>query len=281
MSEVRTLTPDEVGTAMEWAAGEGWNPGLDDAAAFLAQDKGAFLGAFEGEELVACISAATYGEAFGFLGFYICRPDMRGQGHGMNVWRAAMERFGDRTIGLDGVVAQLENYQRSGFALAHRNIRYGGKAMALPGAGGVSAIDISAMPGVLGFDRQHFLFDRPLFLEKWLAPAQGTALVARVDDAVAGYGVVRRCRAGHKIGPLFAADDDTARALYAALSTAAHEAAPDEPLFLDVPEPNAAARALAEDAGLAPVFETARMYKGEAPALPLERIFGITSFELG
>lgn len=33
--------------------------------------------------------------------------------------------------------------------------------------------------------------------------------------------------------------------------------------------------------GLAPVFETARMYRGAMPRLPLERIFGITSFELG
>jgi hypothetical protein len=32
---------------------------------------------------------------------------------------------------------------------------------------------------------------------------------------------------------------------------------------------------------MSPVFETARMYKGAAPKLPLERIFGITSFELG
>ncbi len=28
-------------------------------------------------------------------------------------------------------------------------------------------------------------------------------------------------------------------------------------------------------------FETARMYTGPAPALPLRRIFGVTTFELG
>lgn len=281
MREVRTLTAEEVDVAVDWAAAEGWNPGLADAAAFLAQDEGAFLGAFVEGQLVACISAATYGETFGFLGFYICRPDSRGQGHGLAVWQAALERFGDRTIGLDGVVAQQENYRRSGFVLAHRNVRYGGKPLALPGAVGVSGLDWSAMPAVLSFDRQHFLFDRPRFLEKWLAPVEGAAFIARAGNGVAGYGVVRRCRQGHKVGPLFAAHDDVARALYAALSTAAHEAAPDEPVFLDVPEANPAARTLAEEAGLSPVFETARMYRGEAPDLPLGRIYGITSFELG
>ena len=29
------------------------------------------------------------------------------------------------------------------------------------------------------------------------------------------------------------------------------------------------------------VFETARMYLGPKPALPLDRLYGVTSFELG
>ncbi len=39
--------------------------------------------------------------------------------------------------------------------------------------------------------------------------------------------------------------------------------------------------ALAQDFGLVPVFETARMYTGPIPPLRLERIFGVTTFELG
>ena len=38
---------------------------------------------------------------------------------------------------------------------------------------------------------------------------------------------------------------------------------------------------LAESLGLAPVFETARMYTGEIAKLALERVFGVTTFELG
>jgi len=29
------------------------------------------------------------------------------------------------------------------------------------------------------------------------------------------------------------------------------------------------------------VFETGRMYSREAPAVPMQKVFGITSFELG
>ena len=38
---------------------------------------------------------------------------------------------------------------------------------------------------------------------------------------------------------------------------------------------------MAERAGLTQVFETARMYAGPAPGMDLNRIYGITSFELG
>ncbi|MEW6123697.1 MAG: GNAT family N-acetyltransferase [Pseudomonadota bacterium] len=281
MSEIRPLTPAEVDGAVDWAAREGWNPALHDAAAFLAQDPEGFLGLFEDGDMVACISAMAYGEAFGFIGFYICRPDRRGEGLGLRLWQAAMDRLGARTLGLDGVVAQQDNYRKSGFVLAHRNIRYGGRPISLPGASGVARVERADIPALFAFDRAHFAFDRPNFLERWLVPEAGTALVARRDNAVTGYGVVRRAREGHKIGPLFAQDDETARTLYAGLSTAAHAAAPDAPVFLDVPEPNAAARTLAEEAGLAPAFETARMYRGPAPDLPIGQIYGITSFELG
>jgi hypothetical protein len=32
---------------------------------------------------------------------------------------------------------------------------------------------------------------------------------------------------------------------------------------------------------MTPVFETARMYTKQAPAIPLEKVFGVTTFELG
>jgi len=44
---------------------------------------------------------------------------------------------------------------------------------------------------------------------------------------------------------------------------------------------NRDAIALAEFLGLKPTFETARMYTGPAPSLRLDRVFGVTSFELG
>ncbi len=53
------------------------------------------------------------------------------------------------------------------------------------------------------------------------------------------------------------------------------------PLIIDVPEANKDAVKLAESLLLTPAFETARMYTGAAPAIPMNSLYGITTFELG
>src|SRR5215203_5747049 len=124
--QIRTMTRNDLDLAVEWAAREGWNPGLADAACFHAADPEGFLvGCLSGEP-VGCISAVAYGPTFGFLGFYIVKPDLRGRGYGYLLWQAGMARLENRVVGLDGVIAQQENYKRSGFVFAHRNIRFGG-----------------------------------------------------------------------------------------------------------------------------------------------------------
>ena len=279
---IRTMTRADLATALDWAAGENWNPGLDDTDAFLAADADGFLMGFLGDEPVASISVVRYGDRFGFLGFYICRPDFRGLGHGMALWQAGMTHLGERTIGLDGVVDQQANYRKSGFALAHRNIRYGGPATAEEIADARIVELEPARPegladAVVAYDRALFTGQRDEFLRTWITPPGRRTVVYLVEDQIRGYGSLRACREGYKIGPLFADSDAIAGRLFAALTGKLRGA----PVYLDIPEPNAAAQALAERCGLRPVFETARMYRGPAPAELLDRIFGITTFELG
>lgn len=275
---IRTLTPTEAEHAVDWAAAEGWNPGLVDLDCFLAQDPGLFLGAFRGAELLSVISATRYDSGFGFIGFYIARPEARGQGQGIAVWRAAMKQLAGRLVGLDGVVAQQPNYRKSGFVLAWNNIRFGGKAPVLtaPRAHVVPALSVP-FAALEALDRSVFPAPRPDFLRAWLGAPGHVALALVADGGVAGFGVIRACRSGHKIGPLVAGTETDAEALLAALL----ERVEPGDVFLDVPEPHTAGTALATRLGLRPVFETARMYTGPAPALRLDRIFGITTFELG
>lgn len=274
---VRSLTAAEAETAIAWAAAEGWNPGLADLPCFLAQDPGLFLGAFKDDAMQALIGATRYDDGFGFIGFYIAAPAARGQGHGIAVWRAAMDRLAGRVVGLDGVVAQQANYRKSGFALAWNNIRFGGVPAVVPKASPLVQVATTAhLQAIAALDAHVFPAPRPAFLRAWLTAPGHVARVLLRDGAARGFGVARPAREGWKIGPLVADDAADAEALLGALLTGAAG-----PVFLDVPAPNAAACALAARLGLRPVFETARMYAGPAPALAPHRIFGITSFELG
>jgi hypothetical protein len=277
---IRTMRAADLALALDWAAAEGWNPGLADAACFHAADPDGFLVAELGGEPVGCVSAVRYGEGFGFLGFYIVRAGFRGQGHGLALWHAAMERLRGRVVGLDGVVAQQANYRRSGFALVHRNIRFGAEAPRAPSAAGlpctVSAAEVP-FEAIAACDRAAFPAARDTFLRAWISTPGHVARAVVGPQGLCGLAVLRPCREGSKIGPLIAEDAAVARALFAALLAEA----PPGPVFLDLPEPNAEAAAMAQDAGMRPVFETARMYAGPPPDLPLARIYGITSFELG
>lgn len=273
------LTGDAVALHVDWAAAEGWNPGLHDAGCFAAADATGFFAGMLDDEPVAVISVVKYGATFAFLGLYIVAPSHRGKGYGIALWNHALATAAGRNVGLDGVVAQQENYKRSGFRSAYRNVRYGGRR------GDDAALDARVAPlssrsfaEVATYDRACFPEARDAFLRGWIAQPRGKALAAVRDGRIAGYGVIRACRRGWKVGPLFADDASLAEALFQALSMYVPAGAE---VFLDVPEPNAAAVALAERHGMSVVFETARMYTGQAPALPLPRLFGVTTFELG
>jgi GNAT superfamily N-acetyltransferase len=273
---IRAMSRAELDRAVDWAAAEGWNPGLNDADAFYAADpEGFFAGVLDGE-MVASISVVAYDAQFSFAGFYIVQPAHRGKGLGMKLWHEALAQHGTPLVGLDGVVAQQENYKKSGFQLAYRNVRYRGVVAGKTNARLVAA-DTVPFDRLLAYDREFFPAPRSDFLRRWIKPADGKALVAINDGGIAGFGVIRACLEGLKIGPLYASTERIAEELLIALATTAR----GDTIYLDVPAPNAAAVRLAERHGLKPVFETARMYTGAAPDLPLSRLYGVTSFELG
>jgi len=277
---IRNLDLEEIRLIpIEWAAGEGWNPGLHDAGSFYETDPNGFFAGFINGEPISCISMVKYSPHFAFLGFYIVRPQFRGRGYGLKIWNAALKYAGSTNIGLDGVVEQQENYKKSGFSLAYRNIRYEG----------VSLPSFRSFPGIVPVQEEHFeellsydftLFPttRPGFLKNWLHQPDSFAYMALRENKIAGYIQIRKCRRGYKTGPLFADTPEIARQL---LLTSFSQPEAGTPVFLDTPEVNLQALTLAESLGMKKVFETARMYTGRFPETDMRNIFGITSFELG
>ena len=277
--EIRALSVDEVRTVMDWAADEGWNPGVHDAPSFFSVDPQGFLGAFIEDQLVGSISAVCYGDDYAFLGLYLVKPELRGQGIGSQLWAHAMQRVEGRTVGLDGVVDMQSSYARSGFALAYRNIRFGGQVRDVPPlSDAMVVIGRDDLHRIQSLDRATFGADRSAFLADWLSQPEGHSWAYVEDGQIRGFGTVRACREGFKVGPLVADSALVAAEVFNALAKSVGDGGP---IYLDVPEPNVAALDLARAVGLSPVFETARMYAKGNPDLDIPLVFGVTSFELG
>lgn len=278
--EIRTMSEADLVLALTWAKEEGWNPGLEDLEPYRAADPGGFFMAWNEGEPVSCISAIRYGETYGFIGFYICRPEHRGKGYGMSTWDHGIKHLEGRTIGLDGVVAQQDNYRESGFEFAHRTLQQSGLSMVdTPMDSRLCTLGQGIFPSIRDYDRAFVPAERTDFLKLWCAPMldtrRGFAFVE--DGTVKGYGVIRQCHDGFNIGPLFADTPEIADTLFRALAGQVK----GQTIHLNTPETNQAALALAERYELSPSFEAARMYKGPAPDLPLDKTFGTTTFELG
>ena len=277
--EIRPASVQQLEHVLGWAREEGWGPGLEDAAAFHAADPGGFLIGWLGTLPIGSISLVRYGEDQAFLGLFIVRPAFRGRGFGKTLWQAAMDRAGTRTIGLDAVPAQVGRYAAAGFVRAHGTTRWGGHLRGLVTTRSlVRPLGPEDAVAVAEYDALAFGAPRPEFLAGWLRPTATRQSEAYFEDgAIRGYGSVRRTFAGWKIGPLFADSAAIAEALLATLVT---PAGTDE-VAVDIPERNLAGTALAKRLGFSAGFETTRMYRGPAPALPLDRIFGVTTLELG
>lgn len=271
---LRPMHADELPRILDWAAAEGWNPGHDDAPAFFAADPNGFFVADSGDGPVAAISVVNHDPGMAFLGLYIVDPDRRGQGIGRALWDHALTHAAGRTVGLDGVPAQQDNYRKSGFVRTGETARYEGPLTGMPDPA-IRPVTQADLPALIAMDRAAQGYARPAFLGAWLTDT-ATRRTLVLGPGHTGFVTLRACRIGTKIGPLIAATEQGALTL---LRAAAAAAGPG-PRVVDVPDTQPALAAFCREAGMACSFTTARMYRGPAPT-PGPAIATVATLELG
>ncbi len=280
LSEVKIdkMNRQEMDLAVEWARQEGWNPGVNDAECFYNTDPTGFYTAKIKNRIVGTTSIVKYSSDYAFVGFIIVHPEFRRRGIGSMLQRFCETSCRNMNAGLDGVLQMQTSYERYGFKFAHKNYRFTGK---ITGKKSNLCVPISQkdFEEVVAFDAKYFSTPRPEFLKCWLFQENAKSFIIRkkASRKICGYGLIRKCFNGHKIGPLFAETQEIAKTILDSLASSV----PNEEIFLDVPEPNKTGVALAKSYGMKTVFATARMYTNQQFELPINGIYGITTFELG
>ena len=270
MITFRTATLVELETVLDWAAAEGWNPGIDDPVAFFAADPDGFFVACDGNQPVAAISVVNHTECFAFLGLYIVLPSHRGKGIGYQLWQHALRHAGDRTVGLDGVPDQQENYRASGFTHAGATTRYTGTIAAKLDAKTRMATS-DDVPDLIAQEAAASGVGKTGYLEGWFEQTE----TRKTFVTEGGFCTVRTCRSGGKIGPLKATDVVVAERLIRHAATFV-----TGEISIDVPDASKTLSGLCEALGLIAGFHTARMYRGpfECPSVDG---FAVATLELG
>ena len=198
------------------------------------------------------------------------QPSHRGRGIGFQLWQHAIGHAGRRTIGLDGVPEQQDNYASSGFMLAGGTTRFSGRVSAM------SFDDIHPAcrddsPGFIAREAEVTGTLKRAYLSAWFTNTENRQTI----HSEQGFCTVRRCRDGAKVGPLIAADISSAHRL---IQHAATLFGTD--IVIDVPNASAGLQEVCQSLGFAPSFQTARMYLGSPPGQKAA-LFAVTSLELG
>ena len=276
------LDLDGVKTLVNWAEEEGWNPGPYDADVYFATDPDGFYGYFHDGSLIGGGSIVSYNKEFGFMGFFIVRPEYRSNGIGKKLWYQRRDTLlsrlkKDAPIGMDGVITMQPFYRKGGFEILFRDERYEKIGEEFTIDKNISPILNEDVELILAYDKQCFGFSRPQFMKLWLK-LKGNKTFKYVEKRkLKGFAIVRKANKGYKVCPLFADNEMIAEELYKACLNSVI----GEPLYLDIPAINDGAVKIIKKYKATYVFECARMYYGKPPDIDIDKVFGITTFELG
>lgn len=250
----------------QWCIDEGWNIGIHDSEIYYKIDPmGHYIA--KTNKSIASLSLMKHSPSFFTLGPFIVHPSVRGQGIGEALWNEAMSRMNQEqpnaVIALYAVSEQVERYKKSGFVPIiniHRwHINTNARNAPSPNDS-CSSITSQLIPSVSAYYQKHEVTNRELLFNELIVKPKTKGLVFMDDNLIKGFGFIRPCVRGFRIGPLIADTPEIANRLMTELLVLAKNA----PVFMDVPalNPYGSQSLSLFDAVRAPQEDTVMMMKG-------------------
>ncbi|KAF9586597.1 hypothetical protein BGW38_001568 [Lunasporangiospora selenospora] len=221
---------------------------------------------------VAIISAIRFGEDQAWIGYYIVDAKERGNGYGLKTFQAALAFLNPakRSIGLDAVMTQVPNYEKSGFTnVGWQSERRNGtiaslletreptlaktlhqgpvvyvndtRELRVIDSGSENQVDFDTL---IPFEAKYTGLRRPEFAKRWLkyhadnvhkrwitvVALSRTEKDAEGRPVVLGYGCIRPAQESYRVGPLYTESAEVAKEILIKLSVEVSEAEKISPL---------------------------------------------------
>jgi ribosomal protein S18 acetylase RimI-like enzyme len=289
---IRCMEEKDLELVMNWCKGEKWNVGKYDVPAYYALDpKGHFLFLLD-KQPVGAISIVRYSAQLFAIGPFIVKNEYRNKGYGAKIWQHAMkllENNNDATACLYSVPAQISRYANSGFKKNfhiqrwQKNLINNLTSDIEKKTEELKRLDTVSIESVIDYDQSIFSVSRKKLLTT-LMQCQNIVGFASTDDTgkVTGFGLIRPCIKGYRIGPLYADHIENAQKLFRTLLARVNNCT----VFIDAPSHNPYIELFTSYFNLARVSEadTVAMFRGEVPASLIEnnhKNYAVCSLEIG
>ncbi|ELU05635.1 hypothetical protein CAPTEDRAFT_229006 [Capitella teleta] len=288
---VRSMTTEDAKQVQRWYADLGTTSRYDLEVIMSTWPRipGFYIGEIDGE-IVASATRVLCADNIFYGSMYYVDPKYRGKALGHRLKNEiAGGHIGKRILTVDAVIDTLAwRLPQLGYSYVFQTKRFDKDVdddlATEPNYDGsiVKAADVS-FGSFIDFDNKYYIQkDFPLrraFLEKWIAVPGGRSLVAMdTNQNIVGYVCRRPCFQDnqHQIGPLYAEDAVTAKALLQAICTDIKGAK----VTINIWEPNTASLDIIQTFKFNHVFDVKRFHHNGVPNDFKPQIFAVTSIDV-
>jgi len=269
---VRTLTPDDLPSAMELSIAANWNQTVQDWQRVIRLSPDGCRCIDSDGEIAATATRLNYGKRLSWIGMVLTRPDNRRRGYARRLMEdaiASAENHGVRMLKLDATEQGRPLYASVGFVVENTIERWERQGSADMSATAASACRFSQE--LIALDGKAFGVSRKELL-------QDLSASANCELTSSGYVLSRAGRVARYLGPCVAASADDARQLIARQLNAYPAGCA---WYWDLLTTNAEAVRCAQELGFTRSRILWRMRRGEPIHNDDSSIYAIAGFELG